>query len=423
MLTASHGLVWNCMIDQALMADPCLEFILTESVPSPCFVIDADRLRANGKIFAKLQGQTGVKILLALKGYAAFATFPLLSRSMGGPLWGVCASSVHEARLGREEFGGEVHAFAAAWTDAEMAELLTLIDHITFNSLAQWRHFRPMVEAANAGRQRPILCGLRVNPEHSEGAVAIYNPCSPSSRLGIRPREMSGITEDDWRGLTGLHFHTLCEQDAQALARTLAAFGEKFAPWIKRCQWLNLGGGHHITRPGYDLDLLKKLLITWRDRCGVQLYLEPGEAVALNAGWLLTTVLDLVQADLPVAILDTSAACHMPDVLEMPYRPHVRLINGSTMMEAGEAGALPFTCRLAGKSCLAGDEIGIYSFPKTLKPGDKLAFADMAIYSMVKTTTFNGLNLPSIAIYDGNAEQPLRLVRQFGYEDFKGRLS
>lgn len=402
----------------------CLEFILTVPVAlSPCFVLDAGKLRANGDILAQVQEETGVKILLALKGYAAFATFPLLSRAHCGQLWGVCASSVHEARLGREEFGGEVHAFAAAWTDAEMAELVHLADHITFNSLGQWRHFRPMIEAANALRQLPILCGLRVNPEHSEGAVAIYNPCSPSSRLGIRPRELAESSEADWRGLTGLHFHTLCEQDADALLRTLAAFEQKFHKYFPMCRWLNWGGGHHITRPGYQLDLLKTLLTQWRQKLGMQIYLEPGEAVALNAGWLVATVLDVVQADLPVAILDTSAACHMPDVLEMPYRPKVFARVNDEISEAGEQGAMSFTCRLAGKSCLAGDEIGVYSFPAQLKVGDRIAFADMAIYSMVKTTTFNGLNLPAIAIYDPAAVVPFRVQREFGYEDFKGRLS
>lgn len=405
------------------MTDNCLNYLLTEPVASPCFVIDADKLRANAGVFAALQQETGVKILLALKGYAAFATFPLLSRCMAGPLYGVCASSVHEARLGREEFGGEVHAFAAAWTDAEMAELIPLVDHITFNSLAQWRHFRPAIAKANATRDAPVLCGLRVNPEHSEGAVAIYNPCSPSSRLGIRPQGMMQFMADDWQGLTGLHFHTLCEQDSVALARTLAVFEKKFAPWINHCQWFNWGGGHHITRPGYDLGLLADLLLDWRERYRAQIYLEPGEAVALDAGWLLATVLDVVEADLPVAVLDVSAACHMPDVLEMPYRPHVWFRDGCRLKEAGESGEMEFTCRLAGKSCLAGDEIGIYSFPHPPRRGDRVAFADMAIYSMVKTTTFNGLNLPSIAIYDSETTPHFRLVRQFGYEDFKGRLS
>lgn len=302
----------------------CLAALLAPDspVPSPCFVIDENRLAANAAILGEVQRATGVRILLALKGFAAWATFPLLARARGGPLWGVCASSVDEARLGREEFGGEVHAFAAAWSEDEIRELLTLADHIVFNSTAQRRRFRPLVDAANAGPRAgaPIRCGLRLNPEHSEGAVAIYNPCAPGSRLGIRP----GVLEQaDLDGISGLHFHTLCEQGADALARTLDAVEARFGPWLRGRQWLNFGGGHHITRAGYDRALLCRLLTDWRARYGAQLYLEPGEAVALDAGWLTATVLDVVQADMPVAVLDVSAACHMPDVLEMPYRPEV----------------------------------------------------------------------------------------------------
>lgn len=269
----------------------CLDFLFSDEtpVPSPCFVLDEARLAANAAILDEVQRRTGAKILLALKGYAAWATFPLLSRTGTGPLWGVCASSADEARLGREEFGGEVHAFAAAWTEAEIAELLDLADHIVFNSPAQWRQFRPVIEARNRARraENPIECGLRLNPEHSEGAVPIYDPCSPGSRLGIRQRHFDPA---DLEGISGLHFHTLCEQGADALARTLDAVEKKFGPYLPACRWINMGGGHHITKPGYDLDLLCACLTRWRQRYDARIYLEPGEAVALNAGWLTAKI-------------------------------------------------------------------------------------------------------------------------------------
>lgn len=375
--------------------------------PSPCFVIDEDRLVANAALLDEVQRRTGARVLLALKGFAAWSTFPLLSRAHGGVLHGTCASSPHEARLGREEFGGEVHAFAAGYSEADMAELVTLADHIVFNSFAQWRRFRPVVE----GCGRHIECGIRVNPEHSEGAVAIYNPCSPGSRLGVRERHFE---PEALEGITGLHFHTLCEQDAGALARTLDAFESKFGRHLEKMRWVNFGGGHHITREGYDIDLLCSCIERIRDRYGVQVYLEPGEAVALDAGVLLCSVLDVVQADVPVVIIDTSAAAHMPDVLEMPYRPGC--------IGSGHPDEKAWTCRLAGKSCLAGDVVGDYSFDAPLRPGDRLAFLDMAIYSMVKTTTFNGLQLPAIALYRPSTDKR-EVVRTFGYEAFRDRLS
>ncbi|BAV92152.1 carboxynorspermidine decarboxylase [Candidatus Desulfovibrio trichonymphae] len=392
-------------------------------VPAPCFVLDASRLAANAAVLDTVQRRTGAKILLALKAFAAFAAFPLLSRFAGnGPLWGVCASSVDEARLGREEFGGEVHAFAAAWTDEEIAELLHLADYIVFNSAAQWRRFRPMITAGNIGRSQPIACGLRINPEHSEVTTPRYDPCAPSSRLGIRLRHFDPAALD---GISGLHLHTLCELDANALARTLAATEAKFSTWLSACAWINLGGGHHITRLGYNLDLLCDSLITWRERYHAQIYLEPGEAVALNAGWLAATVLDVVEADMPVAVLNISAACHTPDVLEMPYRPEALYEAADGIVRAGAAGETAFTCRLAGKSCLACDVFGEYAFAAPLQIGQRLVFEDMAIYSMVKTTTFNGLRLPFVGMCEEDATQGLRfrLLRTFGYEDFKSRLS
>lgn len=393
--------------------------------PSPCFVTDREALRRNAAILDDVQRRTGARILLALKGFAQWSTFPLLSRERNGPLWGCCASSPDEARLAREEFGGEVHAFAAGWSRAELTETLRYADHVVFNSLTQWRSLRPLIETWNERAERPVECGLRLNPEHSEGATPLYDPCAPGSRLGVRPAELNAAIRSDpdvLEGLSGLHFHTLCEQNADALARTLEAVEEKFGPTLRsmkkagRLHWLNFGGGHHITRPDYDRELLCATIARVRDARGVRIYLEPGEAVALRAGLLLATVLDVVNADMPVAILDTSAACHMPDVLEMPYRPEV--------IGTGLPDEKKWTCRLAGKSCLAGDVIGEYSFDAPLAPGDRLAFTDMAIYSMVKTTTFNGLRLPAIAEWDSAAPGgDVRIVRSFGYEDFRGRLS
>ena len=379
--------------------------------PSPCFVVDEGKLKANAAILDSVQRRTGAKILLALKCFAMWDIFPLLSRAAEGSLYGCCASSPDEARLAREHFGGEVHAFAAGYSDEDMHSLLRYADHILFNSFHQWKRFRNLISKANASRPHPIECGIRINPEHSEGAVGIYNPCAPGSRLGVRLKDFE---PDALAGIRGLHFHTLCEQGADALARTLDVFEKNFGKYLEGMKWMNFGGGHHITKEGYDMDLLCRCIERVRDRYGVQVYLEPGEAVALNAGVLVATVLDVIEADMPIAILDTSASAHMPDVLEMPYRPFV--VGSGLPNEKG------YTCRLAGKSCLAGDVIGEYSFDAPLKAGDRLLFTDMAIYSMVKTTTFNGLRLPSIARWNSETDA-VRIVREFSYEDFKMRLS
>jgi len=385
-----------------------LERLTQGKLSTPCFVLDEDKLLANAALLRNVQERSGAKILLALKGFAMWSVFPLLSRARGkGPLWGCCASSPHEARLAREEFGGEVHAFAAAFSDEDMRDILRYADHVVFNSFAQWRHFKDIIQ--HCGRQ--VECGIRVNPEHSEGAVAIYNPCSPGSRLGVRRKHFE---PDGLDGISGLHFHTLCEQGADALERTLNAFENNFASFLYGMKWVNFGGGHHITRKGYDVDLLCACIEHISAKYNVQVYLEPGEAVVLDAGWFVSTVLDVVEADMPVALLDTSAACHMPDVLEMPYRPHV--------IGSGLPGEKAYNYRLAGKSCLAGDVIGEYSFNAPLDRGSCLVFTDMAHYSMVKTTTFNGLALPTILRYRA-AKDELEVVRAFGYEDFKGRLS
>jgi carboxynorspermidine decarboxylase len=377
-------------------------------LPSPCFVLDEDKLLANLALLRTVQERSGAKILLALKAFAMWSVFPLLSRARGsGPLWGCCASSPHEARLAREEFGGETHVFAAAFSDDDLRDILRYADHVVFNSFAQWRYFRNMIQSCG----RSVACGIRVNPEHSEGAVAMYNPCSPGSRLGVRRQHFE---PDGLEGISGLHFHTLCEQGADALERTLNVFEQRFGSFLHGMEWVNFGGGHHITREDYDVDLLCACIERISTKYGVQVYLEPGEAVVLNAGWFVSTVLDVVEADMPVAVLDCSAACHMPDVLEMPYRPKV--------IGSGLPGEKAHSYRLAGKSCLAGDVIGEYSFSAPLGRGDRLIFTDMAQYSMVKTTTFNGLALPAILRYRA-AKDELELVRAFGYEDFKGRLS
>jgi carboxynorspermidine decarboxylase len=372
-------------------------------VETPCFVVDMDCLRHNLSILSQVKERTGCHILLALKCFAMFRVFPLLRETLDG----ICASSPDEARLGREEFQKEVHAFAAGYSEKDVKDLVTLCDHMVFNSFNQWRWFRPLVEASD----RSISCGIRVNPEHSEGTVPIYDPCSPGSRLGVRFKDFKGEALD---GISGLHFHTLCQQNSDALERTVSAFEHTFGPYLHGLDWMNLGGGHHITRDDYDIDRLVRVVNRIKDTYKVQVYLEPGEAVALNAGVLVSTVLDITSADMNLAIMDTSAATHMPDVLEMPYRPHI--------IGSGMPGEKAHTYRLGGLSCLSGDTIGEYSFDRPLEVGDRLVFTDMAIYSMVKTNTFNGVRLPSIYLYEP-MDDTLELVRSFPYEDFKSRLS
>jgi len=373
-----------------------------DSLPSPCYVIDEVVVSRNLEILDRVRQRTGVRILLALKAFACPALFP----RMRGVLDGVCASSVHEARLGREEFGGHVAVFAPGWHDHEIAEICRLADSVCFNSFSQWERFGPLIRAA----ERPIACGLRINPEHSEVRTPLYDPCAPGSRLGIRAAEFAGRSLD---GITGIHFHTLCELGADALERTLDVVERRFGHILERMEWINMGGGHHITRADYDVDLLCRLIDRVRERYHVEVYLEPGEAVVLNAGYLAATVLDIVQADMPVAVLDTSAAAHMPDVLEMPYTPEV--------LGAGPPGARRYTFRLAGRTCLAGDVIGEYSFDRRLRRGDRVVFLDMAHYTMVKNNTFNGIQLPAIAVAN-SATGTVRIVKEFGYEDFRSRL-
>ena len=376
-------------------------------VATPAFVVDEGLLADNLTVLGRVKARTGCRILLALKCFAMYRVFPQLAEVLDG----VCCSSPHEARLGREEFGREVHSFAAAYSAADIEDLALTSDHLVFNSFAQKDRFMPLARQRAASLGRELAFGLRINPEHSEGAVPLYDPCAPGSRLGIRRAD---FRTDRLDGISGLHWHNLCEQDADCLERTVAAVEHAFGDVLPRMAYVNFGGGHHITRPGYDLDLLVSIVNRFRERWGVQVYLEPGEAVALNAGYLVATVLDVVNADLPVAIIDASVPAHMPDVLEMPYRPHV--------IGAGEPGEKGWTCRIGGLSCLAGDVAGEYSFDRPLVAGDRLVFTDMAIYTMVKTNTFNGVQLPAIVLYHPD-EDRLETVRRFGYEDFKTRLS
>ncbi|MCC6697485.1 MAG: carboxynorspermidine decarboxylase [Candidatus Hydrogenedentes bacterium] len=372
-------------------------------IPTPCYVVDEGALRRNLEVLARVQEKAQCTIILALKGFAMWSAFPIVKQYLRG----TTASSVNEARLGREEFGGEVHVYAPAYADDEMHQLIPLADHITFNSFSQWQRFMPMIE--NSGKR--IGCGIRINPEHSEVKVALYDPCAPRSRLGMTRDMFEG---QSLAGISGLHFHTLCELNSDALERTLAVVEEKFGKFLDQMEWVNFGGGHHITRPDYDLEKLCALVTRFRERYNVKVFLEPGEAIALNTGVLVTSVLDVFNNGIDIAILDTSATAHMPDVLEMPYRPEI--------VGAAKPGKHRHTYRLGGLTCLAGDVIGDYSFPEPLKVGDKLVFLDMAHYTMVKNTTFNGVPLPSIALYDPDTRRG-RIVRRFGYEDYKSRLS
>lgn len=374
-----------------------------DRAPSPSFVVSEDLLKNNLEILRSVRERTGCKILLALKAFAFSGVFPLLREYLDG----VCASGAHESRLGREEFEKEVHVSGPGYSESDVQEFLKTADVLTFNSFAQWKRFRPIVNAS----ARKILCGLRINPEKSGAPVKLYDPCAPGSRLGIRRGQFDGESLD---GVSGFHVHALCEQNSDALELVWAAVEEKFSEFLPRLEWLNLGGGHHITRPGYDIERLCRVLNAVRSRCPANLYLEPGEAVALGAGVLVATVLDVVQNVGNIAILDTSAETHMPDVLGMPYRPEI--------FGADLPGVLPHTYRLGGCTCLAGDIIGEYSFTRPLKPGDRLAFLDAAHYSMVKTTTFNGIPLPAIAVCRAGKKN-IEVVREFGYEEYRRRLS
>ncbi len=377
---------------------------LPKDLPTPCFVVDLSRLERNLEVLASVQEETGCHILCALKGFAMHSVFPLISRYLKG----ICASGLYEARLGKEFFGKEIHVYAPAYSEADLAEILPIADHISFNSLEQWNRFKGKIQS-----EAPhVSCGLRVNPEYSEVEVALYDPCSPGSRLGIR---RSQLANQDLTGIDGLHFHTMCEQNSDTLSRTLQKFEEQFGDLFKDLKWVNFGGGHHITSPHYDRRQLTDILTDFRKRhSNLDVYLEPGEAIALNTGVLATSVLDIIENEGHIAILDTSATCHLPDTLEMPYRAEI--------YGASQPGEKGHRYRLGGMSCLAGDIFGEYSFDDRLSVGDRLYFLDMAHYTMVKTTMFNGVKHPSIATWDPETKA-LSIVREFGYEDYKHRLS
>lgn len=370
------------------------------SVKTPCYIVDRQALEDNLRQLASVAQQAGCKILLAQKAFAMFAVYPMISRYLDG----TTASGLYEAKLGHDYFGKETHVFSPAYSDVEFDDLLTVSDHLVFNSFTQWQTFKDRALAAGK------ICGLRVNPERPTQAQPLYDPCTPGSRLGVT---LDQFRPDLLEGLTGLHFHCLCEQNVDALETVLAAFEARFGAFLPQMSWVNLGGGHHITRPDYDREKLVGLIRRFKEKYAVTVYLEPGEAVALNAGYLVSTVIDLVYNTLPIAILDTSATCHMPDVLEMPYRPQI--------IGAGAAGEKPHLYRLGGPTCLAGDIIGDYAFDRPLNVGDRLVFCDMAIYTMVKNNTFNGMRLPDIALW--RQDETIQIIRQFGFADFRDRLS
>lgn len=371
-----------------------------QSLSTPCYVVDEELLLHNLKILKRVSDESGCKILLAQKAFSMYAVYPLIRKYLAG----TTASGLYEAKLGASEMGGETHVFCAAYEEKEFDEIVKLCDHITFNSFRQWEKFRDIALAAKKS------CGIRINPQHSTQDHGIYDPCAAGSRLGVVKEHFN---EELLDGIEGLHFHTLCEQNSDALIETITAVEEKFSKFLPQMKWVNFGGGHHITRADYDVEALIACIKAFQEKYQVQVYLEPGEAVALNAGFLVSSVLDVVSNGIEIALLDASAACHMPDVIEMPYRPPLH--------ESGQPNEKQYTYRLAGATCLAGDVIGDYSFDHELREGDKLIFEDMAIYSMVKNNTFNGMRLPSIVLH--TLDGAFKTIKEFGYEDFKGRLS
>ena len=379
-----------------------LEGRILETLPSPAWILEEHLLEYNLSILKNIKERTGVRILLALKGYALWHSFPLIRETLDG----CCASGLWEAKLASEEFGKEVHTYAPAFKEEEIPKIARISHHLVFNSPEQLHRFGEMALEANSG----LSLGLRVNPEYSEAPVELYNPCGLHSRLGTLA---DSIDERVVEAIDGFHFHALCEQDASALEGVLNAFEEKFGRWLPQLQWVNFGGGHHITREGYDREKLVLILNNFKKRHPhLKIYLEPGEAIGWQTGPLMATILDIVENGMEIAILDTSAEAHMPDTIIMPYRAEVR--------NAAAAGKKPYTYRLAGNTCLAGDIMGEYSFDRPLRIGEKILFEDQMHYTMVKATTFNGIPLPALVTLqkDGN----IRIDRTFGYEDFKNRM-
>jgi carboxynorspermidine decarboxylase len=371
-------------------------------LPSPCFVLDEARLKRNLELLQYVQKESGTKIILAFKSFSMWSTFDLVRQYLPG----ATASSLNEALLAKHEFRGEVHTYLPAYSDTEFPEILGLSDHLVFNSFSQWQRFKSQVQAS----PRHVSCGIRINPEYAEVEADMYNPTMPYSRLGVTKAE---FREDLMGGLEGLHFHSLCEKNSDTLERTLEVIEKNFADFLPKIKWVNFGGGHLMTRNDYDIPCLIRVIRAFRERWNVDVILEPGSAIAWQTGWLVSTVLDLMQNEKDIALLDISASAHMPDTLEMPYRPNI--------LHADYPDKKGYTYLLGGTTCLSGDVIGEYSFDTPLTVGSKVVFDDMIHYTMVKTTTFNGVKHPSIGILreDGKFE----LVREFGYEDFKNRLS
>ena len=377
-------------------------------IKTPAYIVDERLLERNLQVLKNIMDRTGCKILLAQKGFSMFSLYPMIGRY----LVGTTASSLYEAKLGKEEMGKETHIFAPAYREEEFSEILSLCDHIVFNSIDQWLFFKEKVQQSNQNG-KSHTCGIRINPEYAEVEQDIYNPCCEGSRLGTTLTDFQKALKknpDALNGIDGLHFHVMCEQNSDTLERVLDHVEEKFGKYMNQMKWINFGGGHHITRSDYDIELLIKCINRIKDKYNVTVYLEPGEAVALNTGYLIASVMDIKGM---TAIIDASAACHMPDVLEMPYRPEI--------IDANKPNEKKYTYRLGGNTCLAGDIVGDYSFDKPLIQGDKLMFCDMAHYSMVKNNTFNGIRLPSILSY--NDIEGIKIIKEFGYEDFKNRLS
>lgn len=372
-------------------------------IETPVYLLDESLIEENMKVLRQVKERTGCKVFHALKAYASFATFPVMARYLDG----TCASGLNEARLGREQFGKEVHTFSPAYRANEIAQILKCSDSIIFNSFYQLEQY------GKAARKKGVEIGLRVNPGHAEVITDMYNPCAPYSRLGIVHSIFRRKFPKYKSSVDGLHFHVMCQQNADVLERVLRSFEKLYGKYIRDLKWVNFGGGHHITRDDYDVELLIKLINDFRHRYAVEVFLEPGEASVYNAGVLISSVLDIVKNRAEIAIMDTSAETHMPDVLLMPYRPHI--------LGSGRKNEKKYGYRLAGPSCLAGDIIGDYSFDRPLKRGDKLVFTDMALYSIVKNTTFNGINLPDISVIrDGGT---IERVKRFGYKDYRYRLS
>ena len=370
-------------------------------IETPSYVVSLEKLENNLKILYQVEQKTGAHILMALKGFSMFSTFPLIKKYLRGSE----ASSVNEARLGYEKFGKEMHVFSPSYTKENIKEYIKYADHLVFNSFSQWNNHKNLIKNS----KKKISCGIRVNLEHSEVETPMYDPSSPSSHFGVK---INDFEKDNLDGIEGLHFHNLCELNADALERSLKVFEEKFGEFLSKMKWVNFGGGHHITRKDYNLDLLCNILIDFKKRYPhLEVYLEPGEAIALNTGVLVASVVDISNG---TAVLDVSATCHMPDVLEMPYLPSILGAKASNNEKE-------YNYRLVGPSCLTGDVIGEYNFKKPLEIGQKLVFMNMAIYTMVKNNTFNGVNLPSIATIDKNNK--VKIIKKFGYKDFKNRLS